>query len=256
MYEDLLSQTKILEGLGAIWIIGLLVFSRSLAFASTGPLIGNKSIPVMAKIAFAIMLTLIMLPNIEVASEYPKGFKFIYLIIINVLTGLLIGWVSSLVIEIVKVAGEMIDMQMALNAGVIFDPGSQTQTTLLGKFFDFLALSIFISTGGMERVIEALHKSFTTFPVIMYHLNINFDKLVRGTQDVLTIGFLIVSPIIVILLIQDLILGIMSRAAPQINAFQISFSIKPSTGFLIILVLLPTFFEILSGLFNNPMRYF
>ena len=256
MYETLLSQAKILEGLGGIWIIGLLVFSRNIAFTSTGPLIGNKSIPALIKISFAVLLTLIMLPNIEAPSEYPRGFKFIYLIAINVLTGLLIGWVTSLVIEIVKVAGEMTDMQMALNAGVIFDPGSQTQTTIVGKFFDYLALTIFVSMGGIEKVIEGLYKSFTTFPVVMYHLNINFDKLVRGSQEVLSIGFLIVSPIIVILLIQDLILGIMSRAAPQINAFQISFSIKPSTGFLILLALLPPLFEILSSLFNNPMKYF
>ena len=145
---------------------------------------------------------------------------------------------------------------MALNAATIFDPGSQSQATLIGRFFDFIALILFISLGGMEKVIEGFYKSFTFFPIITYHLTINFDKLVKATADIFAIGFLMVSPIIMILLIQDLILGLMSRAAPQINAFQVSFSIKPSTGLLVLIILFPAIFQILVTLFNNPLRFF
>ena len=256
MFETLINQTKILEQLGGMWIIALLVFSRSLAFASTAPLIGNKTLPALVKISFAMLLTLILIPNIETPTEYPQGFKFIYLIVTNVFVGMLIGWVSGLVIGIGRAAGEMLDMQMALNAATLFDPGSQTQTTIIGKFFDFLALVLFISIGGMEKVIEGLYKSFTTFPVIIYQINFNFEKLLKATSDVIAISFLIVSPIIVIVLAVDLILGLMSRAAPQINAFQISFSIKPSISLLILIILLPALLQVLARLYINPMRFF
>ena len=250
------SQTKILEQLGGTWIIGMLVFCRSIAFTSTAPLIGHKTIPALVKVSFAALLTLILMPNLDVPSAYPKDYKFIYLIITNVLIGMLIGWTANLVIEITKVAGEMLDSQMALNAATIFDPGSQSQATLIGRFFDYMGLVIFISVGGMEKIIEGFYKSYNVFPILLYQINLNFDKLLKATGDVISIGILIVSPVLVILIIQDLILGLMSRAAPQINAFQISFSIKPSTALLILLVLLPMLLQIFASLFNNPMRFF
>lgn len=256
MFDIIISQTKILEQLGGVWIIALLVFSRCIAFASTAPLIGHKSIPALVKITFAVMLTLIIMPLLPTPSEYPRDYKFVYLIVMNVFVGLLIGWIANLVLEIGRTAGEMLDMQMALNAATIFDPGSQTQSTLIGRFFDFLALVLFISVGGMEKVIEGLYKSYNTFPIILYRIDINFNRILHATTDVIAIGFLIVSPIVIIILTVDLILGLMSRAAPQINAFQISFSIKPAIGVLLLLILLPALFQILASLYSNPMKFF
>jgi flagellar biosynthesis protein FliR len=256
MYDLLLNQSKILQELSGMWVIVLLIFSRVLAFASTAPLIGHKSIPALIKISFSMLLTLIILPNLQVPEVYPKDYQFIYLIVINVVIGLFIGWVAHLVLEIGRTAGEMLDMQMGLNAATIFDPGTQTQSTIIGRFFDMLTLTLFISIGGMEKIIEGLYKSFNAFPIIIYELNINFDKLLKATTDVIAIGFLIVSPIVITILAVDLILGLMSRAAPQINAFQVSFSIKPCIGIILLIMLLPALFQILASLFSNPNRFF
>ncbi|OGI19802.1 MAG: flagellar biosynthetic protein FliR [Candidatus Melainabacteria bacterium RIFCSPHIGHO2_02_FULL_34_12] len=255
MFDILLSQSKILEQLGGIWIIALLVFSRSIAFASTAPLIGHKTVPAMVKVSFAILLTLLLMPNIEPPAVYPKNYYFIQQIVMNVFVGLLIGWMTSLVIEIGRVAGEMLDMQMGLNAATLFDPGTQTQSTIIGRLFDLVSLTLFISIGGMEKVIEGFSKAYNTFPVVVNEINLNFNKILSATADVISIGFIIVSPIIMIILVIDLILGIMSRAAPQINAFQISFSIKPAVGIILVFVLLPYILQILGKLLDNPNRF-
>ena len=256
MLDLFLSQTQILQELGGIWIVGLLVFTRVLAFASMAPLIGHKSIPGLVKISFAILLTLLIIPSLQVPSEYPKDFYFVYLIAFNALIGLFIGWISQLVIEICRAAGEMLDMQMGLNAATLFDPGTQTQSTIIGRFFDFIALVIFISIGGMEKVITGLYKSFEKFPIVLSEFDINFFKVLHATSDVIGMSFVIVSPIIITILVVDLILGLMSRAAPQINAFQISFSIKPALGLILMLLLLPALLQIFAGLFSNPLKFF
>ena len=256
MLETIFNQAKILDGLGGIWILIFLVFARCIGFASMAPLIGYRSIPALVKVSFAIILTLLIMPNLEAPAVYPKNHLFIYLIVMNALIGMFIGWVASLVIEIIRVAGEMVNMQMALQASTLFDPGSQTQTTTVGSFFYLLGLTLFVTIGGMEKVIEGLYKSYNVFPIITYDITLNFERLLSATQEVVSIGFLIISPIIVILLVMDLILGLMSRAAPQINAFQISFSIKPGIGLLILLALLPAIIPILTRLFSEPMKYF
>lgn len=256
MIDLMVNQGKILGELGGVWSILLLVFARCIGFVSFAPLVGSKQIPALVKISTAILFSLLIIPIIDVPPEYPRGYKFIYLIVMNAAIGMLIGWVISLVITIGRMAGEMLDMQMALNAATIFDPTTQTQSTLVGHFFDYIALVIFISIGGMEKTIEGLYRSFTTFPIITYDFNFNFFRLLEATSEIISIGFLIVSPIIMVILVIDLILGLMSRAAPQINAFQVSFSLKPSIGVLLLLILMPTLLEILVKLFNNPTRYF
>ncbi|MBI3591527.1 MAG: flagellar biosynthetic protein FliR [Candidatus Melainabacteria bacterium] len=256
MFDIFLNQTKLLEQFGGVWIIGLLVFTRTMGFAATAPLIGSKQIPALVKISFAIVITLIIFPLIDVPPEYPRNYEFIYYIVINATVGMLVGWISSLILEIGRVAGEMLDMQMGLNAATMFDPVTQSQTTIVGHFFEFIALTIFISVGGMEKTLEGLYKSYNTFPVVFEQINFNLDKIIKATAELIAIGFLIVSPIVVIILAVDLILGLMSRAAPQINAFQISFSIKPTLGLLLLMVLLPALLEIFAKLFNNPNRYF
>ena len=256
MFDLILSQTKILDQIQDIWISGLLIFSRTLAFASTAPVIGHKGVPALVKISFSILLTLILMPLVSAPEEYPRGFKFIYLIVINVFIGMLIGWVSNLVLEIGKITGEMLDMQMGLNAATIFDIGNQSQSTIIGRFFDFLTLAIFVTIGGTEKVIEGFYKSYQTFPLVSYQLTYNVNKLIKATSDIIGIGFMIAAPIIILLLAVDLVLGLMSRAAPQINAFQISFSIKPYIGILFVLILLSAIFQILSNFLSEPMRFF
>ncbi len=255
MFDFLLTQTKILDQLGDIWIMALLVFSRCIAFSSTAPLIGHKTVPAMVKVSFASMLTLILMPNLAVPQQYPSGYSFVYQIAMNALVGMLIGWLSTLIIEIGRTAGEMLDMQMALNAATIFDPGTQTQSTIIGRFFDFIMLVLFISIGGMEKIIEAFSKGFNTFPIIVTKFEFSFGRILDATADVITIGFVIVSPIIMTILIVDLILGLMSRAAPQINAFQISFSLKPSIGILLVFILLPFIMKVIAGLLDEPARF-
>ncbi len=255
MFDNLLSQTKILDQLGGLWIIGLLVFSRTLAFTSTAPLIGHKSVSSLVKISFAILLTLLIIPNLDIPPEYPKNHQIVYQVVLNVCVGLLIGWISNLIIEIARAGGEMLDMQMGLNAATIFDPGTQTQSTLIGRLFDMIALTLFISVGGIEKVIEAFVKSYNTFPVVLSEISINFTKILHATADVVAVGFIVVSPIVITILVVDLILGLMSRAAPQINAFQISFSIKPTIGILLVLILLPVILQVLVKIIDSPVKY-
>lgn len=255
MNEFFTSQTGVLDGLSHLWTAGMLVFVRCIAFTAMAPLVGHKSIPVIVKIGFAMSLTLLILPNLDVPVKIAHNHYFVYVIIMNVLVGMMLGWMASLVIEIARAGGEMINMQMALHAANLFDPGSQTQTTILGKFFDMMAITLFVTVGGVEKLIEAIHSSYNVFPIFVETINFNIESTMSATANVIALGFLLISPIMMILLTLDLILGLMSRAAPQINAFQISFSIKPSVGLILLLLMFPAFIPIIVSFFKEPMRF-
>ena len=89
-------------------------------------------------------------------------------------------------------------------------------------------------------IVAALVKSYTAFPVG----NEPFAFL-RQTQpqvwgaEIFATGLWIALPLITMLLLVNLVLGVISRVAPQINVFAIGFPITLGVGLLGILITLP-----------------
>ena len=160
----------------------------------------------------------------------------------------------------INAAGDMINMQMGLSSAMVLDPTVGTQVSILGNFFGLLAVILFIDVGGIYWLINALHRSFEIFPVyataIPMDRLINKEYLVTLTSNVLYIGLQIASPVLLATLGQDLILGIISKTAPQVNVFQLSFLFKPVLGAAILLWIMPVIVNIINDYFLSYAKIF
>ena len=85
---------------------------------------------------------------------------------------------------------------------------------------------------------------------------INLDYLVTTTSNVLYVGLQIASPVLLATLGQDLILGIISKTAPQVNVFQLSFLFKPVLGAAILVWIMPIIFNVISDYFLSFAKIF
>lgn len=254
--NDLFFGNEILSGLGQ-WITSAsLIFARIVSFAHMAPVFSNKSVFSLARIAIALILSFIFFdihPDIKIPEE---GYFLPYVLFLNVAIGHLVGYISRLLFSIVTAGGEMMDSSMGFSSAQIFDPGSGSQTTLIGRFMTTLAIVIFFMVKGPERMIAGLYKSFEIFPLYGADISFEIDRIISLTGDIITMGFIIISPVVLTILLNDLILGLISRASPQINAFQISFTIKPSLGSIVLILILPLFLTGMMNLFTSGSRYF
>ena len=239
------------------WIISAsLIFARVVSFIHMAPVFSDKAIPSLIRISVSLLLSLVLfdiLPNIE---EPATGYYLPYVLFLNIALGFMMGFVSRLMFSIVIAGGEMMDSSMGFSSAQMFDPASGAQTTMFGKFMSSLAIMVFFFCEGPENLIRGLHKSFTTFPLYAANINYDVDKVINLTGDIISMGFIVVSPIVLTILLNDLILGLISRAAPQINAFQVSFTIKPTLGAVIFILILPLYMSGLINLLSSPSRYF
>ena len=100
-----------------------------------------------------------------------------------------------------------------------------------------------MSAGGVYWLFEAFIRSFDVFPMFPVSLNIdtiiNIEYISQVTANVLFMGMQIASPVLLATLGQDIILGIISKTAPQVNVFQLSFLFKPVMGAAILSWILP-----------------
>lgn len=221
---------------------GILIFSRMLGFFVTAPVFSRKDIPIIVKLSFALLLTLSLTSSLGNASM-PQNGSYFASIVLNVVFGALIGFIAYVILNIVESAGEMINMQMGLQAAVMFDSNARSQTSIMGKFFNFFGLIIYMEIGGLYWLFNAFQRGFELFPLygaaIPMDKFVNMDYLILLTGNVMLMGFQIASPILIATLCQDIILGIISKIAPQVNVFQLSFVFKPVVGAVILLLIIP-----------------
>jgi len=237
------------------WVIAAsLVLVRVIAFLHEAPVFGHKNISTLSRIGFGIFLTMILMASIDIPRPPSTGYYLPWAITINAILGLLIGFVAKLMFETVVAGGEMMDSSMGFSSAQTFDPHSGAQTTIMGKFMSMLSIVVFFWVKGPERLIESLHKSFGSVDIYAPTFSIDALKIVHLVGDIISMGFIIVSPIVLTIMVLDIVLGLISRAAPQINAFQISFTIKPSVGAIVFLLIMPLFFMGLTNFFSSAGR--
>ena len=231
---------------------GIAIFARMAGFVRYAPVLSRSEIPNMVKLSIALLLTIIFTTFMHPPLP-PHGVSLIFCIIVNYVCGALIGFVANCIVQVVAAGGDIINMQMGLSSAMVLDPTSQSQVSILGKLFALMGIIIFIDIGGVYWLIEAFLRSFEVFP--MYGSAIPLEKLAsiqhlsELTGNILFFGLQIASPVLLATLAQDIILGLISKTAPQVNVFQLSFLFKPVLGAAIIYFILPIFFNTIKEYF-------
>jgi flagellar biosynthetic protein FliR len=231
---------------------GIIVFARMLGFMLLAPVFSRKDVPVIVKIGFAFIMTITLTIVLKPAAV-PANNSLFLSIILNVATGAMIGYMARLILVAVEAGADMINMQMGLSSAMVLDPGTQTQVSILEKLFGLFGVLLFIQLGGIYWLFQAFMRSFEIFPIYATSLPlaklVNMDYLIELTSNVLYMGLQIASPVLLATLGQDIILGIISKTAPQVNVFQLSFLFKPVFGAAILIWIMPMLVNVISDYF-------
>jgi len=224
------------------WITPLLwPFMRALALFTSLPVLGQRVVPVRVRIALAFFIavaaqaTLPPMPAVALDSM-----AALLLAAQQVLVGLALGFAVRIVFAAIELGGEMIGLQMGLNFASFFDPATASQTNGVGRLFGAMVALLFVVIDGHLAVIAALVQSFTAFPVstdVLGWLR-TLQPQLWGAQ-VFQLGLWIALPLVGMLLFINIVLGVISRVAPQINVFAVGFPVTLAVGLVGMLVTLP-----------------
>lgn len=251
--ENILNELmKIFPMLNAYLAAGIFVFARLLGFIRFAPVFNRKEMPGMVKLSLVLLLTIVITATMKPEVTIIKD-SFVLSILLNMVVGAIIGYVAQLILLAVDAGGDMVNMQMGLSSAMVLDPTTSSQVSIVGKCFQFLGLLIFIQLGGVYWILNALIHSFQIFPldgtIIPLSELVNIDYLIEMSSNVLYMGLQIASPILLATLGQDIILGVISKTAPQVNVFQLSFLFKPVLGAAIMVWILPMLVNIVTDYF-------
>ena len=250
---------KMFPTLNTMLAAGIMVFARLLGFVRLAPIFNRKEIPGMVKLSICLLLTCIITPFVKPASVLMMD-SFVLSIFLNIVVGALIGYMAQLILLAVDAGADMINMQMGLSSAMVLDPTTSSQVSILSKIMSLLGILVFIHLGGIYWLIMALMRSFEIFPIFAVSIPldklVNMDYLISMSSNVLYMGLQIASPILLATLGQDIILGVISKTAPQVNVFQLSFLFKPVLGAAIMIWILPMLLNIINDYFLSYSKIF
>ena len=238
---------------------GIMIFSRFLGLMQFAPGFNRKEMPTIARLSFFFLITIVTASVIKV-PPFPEHSSMLLCIVLNYMFGALIGYIVNCVIATITAAGDMINTQMGLSSAMVLDPTTRAQTSIIGNLFTLVGVIIFMSIGGLYWLIDAFIRSFDIFPMygvaIPLEKIINLDYLVLITSNILVVGMQIAAPVLLATLGQDIILGTISKTAPQVNVFQMSFLFKPVMGALILTWILPMLINVISDYISSFSNIF
>jgi flagellar biosynthetic protein FliR len=156
--------------------------------------------------------------------------------------GLLIGFLLNLIFIAFQLAGDFFSLQMGFSASMVFDPQSQVEVPLMGEFLNLVAMLVFIATSGMSKfLLVGVERSFQYLRAmdLVTHREGIITLLINGLaglfQSALTIAF----PILGTLLLVSVAMGLLARAAPQMDILTMGFPISIGVSFLLLFATMP-----------------
>lgn len=229
---------------GAELLVGfLLALVRTSAWLVACPPFNASSFNVRVKIGLAVGLSLFMAPQVGADQQLlTDGWAFMVAVAYQAFTGVAFGFMVLIVFQVIQAAGELIDLQAGFAAASLFDPFTNAVSTPIGRLYQLMATALLFVLDGHVALVRGFVTAFGQAPMAGPGLGELGEALIADIARFLVAALEIAAPVLAALFITDLVLGLLTRAAPQLNILVVGFALKIGLVLLVgglVLVLLP-----------------
>lgn len=194
------------------------------------PLLTPELVPPLVRNSIFLSLALVAVvvqPALDLTALSMSD--WILLFAKEAIIGILTGGFFGIYLWAFETAGQIIDTQAGASVAQVHDPMTGVQTTLIGSFLGRLVNYVFVSAGGLILITGFLLESYHLWPLEKLTLDLNIEGFIElGSEFAyyFQLAILIASPIIVVILTIDVLMGLINRYAQQFNVFFLSLSLK------------------------------
>ncbi len=252
MQPLVLDATEVATWMGKLWWPAL----RIGGFVLSAPAVSEVTVPPMVKIVFTLALAFLLAPfaPVPVSLSIFSGAGALAAVQ-EMLVGVAIGLVMQFAFEALTLAGETISATMGIGFATLIDPRYGANTMVIGQFFLILGMLVYLAIDGHLLLIGAFAHSFQTLPIGSSIVDRDFLLSVVGSgARIFETGTLVALPTVIALVIVNLALGVVTRAAPQLNLFGIGFTITVLAGFGVLLAGFDGIMQGVHGLIDSALQ--
>lgn len=219
------------------------------------PGIGGGEVPVRVRVGLAVLLTVLLVPTLPPPPAVdPLSAAGVLVTASEIATGVAGALVILVAFNAVTLAGESIAVTMGLGFAITVDPKNGVQVPTVSQFYLLMATLLFFALDGHHAVLSLLAGSFTVLPVGAGIDDGAIRTLLFFAATMFAGALGVALPALAAMLATNIAMGVISRAAPQLNLFSIGFPITMLVGFVALLLTLPAFAESVTGLFADAIE--
>ena len=247
-----------LEQIVARFPFFILVAARCFAIFLTVPLLASRAVPQAARVALAGYAAFLVLPEAYAQgwNVYPFSLEYALILIGEVLLGIISGFYIAMLFAAFSSAGQFFTYQMGFGASEVYDALSQIENPLMGQYLNLIALILFMQTGGFQKLfLSGIFNSLNAFALVAHQQDF-MRFLLTGLSKLFFNAMVIAMPLVGTLFLVALAMGILSKAAPQMNLLSEGLPITILVAFFLLSTLLPYMADFFIRLFSAGFANF
>jgi flagellar biosynthetic protein FliR len=206
----------------------LLGAARSGAWLALTPPFNARGIPTPVKALLSVAIVIPVAPRL--APQIPLPIDTATLIAIGaeqVAIGAALGFLTAILFAAVQSAGNLIDVFGGFSLAFAVDPFGYQGNAVFGRFYNIIATALLFATDAHQLVLRGFTQSYKAIPL---NGALSWEAFTRmltvGLGEMFVAALQIAGPLIAVLFCTDVALGLLSRAAPALNAFNLGFPAK------------------------------
>jgi len=226
------------------------------AMLLAAPIFSSRQVPVRLRLVLMLLITWMVIPTLPVMPPADVLSHSGFLIMLQqILIGVIMGFILQMVFGALVFGGQVVAYSTGLGFASMVDPQNGVQVPVIAQFYLILATLLFLLSNGHLLAIELVADSFQTLPVAVDGISRNgLLEIVAWGSRLFAGGLLISLPIVGAMLMVNMGMGVVMRAAPQLNIFSIGFPITMLLGFALMWVSLPSVFSLFNEVVDEAFQ--
>ncbi len=204
----------------------LLAVARTAGFVLVTPPFSTRTIPGRVKAGLAVALALPLSAYLEPTAPDLGSTAIVLQVVLQMFMGVTLGFFVLVAVATIQAVGDLLDLVGGFSLSIAMDPLLMVQSSVLGRLHQLVAITLLFVTDGHLMILHGLARSVQVMP----QPAVDWEGLAAAvTRDVggLLLGALqIAAPVVAAMLVADVGLGLLTRAAPALNAFALSMPLK------------------------------
>lgn len=247
-----------LPGLGLVemsdWLLAHLLASLRLgAFLLAAPLFGARWVPLPVRILAAMVLALPVSAQMPVALP-PETGAAVRLVLGELVLGLVPALVLSIVFAAAALAGDRIAATAGLGFAAQIDPASGAAAPVVAQALGLLLLGVFVAVDGHLVALRLVLDSYRLVPPgTLFDPGALAGAAALSGSAMFEIGARLMMPVVAVLLLVNLLIGVMTRSAPQLNLFSFGFPLSVVAGIVLLMLTVPGTAEAMVDLVEQAL---
>ena len=198
---------------------GFLAFLRASAWLVVTPPFSNRSIPIPAKVGLAAGLGLAASGHLTAGSVPSDTAGFVGATVIQVVTGLALGMIVNILMSAAQSAGAAIGLFGGFAIPSALDPLSEQDTNVVGQVYGLLAVTLLFVLDGHILLVRGFMSSFDAVGLSLHSMGNIGQTIVHDVATFFVSALQIAAPLLAVLFMAQVVLGLLAKAAPQLNVF-------------------------------------